>query len=214
MLERELQALDYSMPRDPCHQYHLLIDICVNHPLLQRRATLSEGDEVRVTGADGAAHTLRILELRPAPAVTLIDTDLEVEVSECVSEIPCPSGRSVRRPSREKAGLRRSRHQLRRKQRRRKPRRQQEKRWRRSARDRPPPRARRPRGRRLRRRDVRRRRRRRRRQGSHAGTPLRANSPLRSRRAVRAHTWWSVAPTARASRTASRATRRSALSSP
>lgn len=81
MLERELQALDYFMPRHPCYQYHSLIDTCVNHPLLQRRATLSEGDEVRVTGADGAAHTLRILELRPAPAVTLIDTDLEVEVS-------------------------------------------------------------------------------------------------------------------------------------
>ena len=48
---------------------------------LQLRTTLSEGDEVRVADGAGGEWWLRVLELRPEPAVSLIDTDLEVDVA-------------------------------------------------------------------------------------------------------------------------------------
>uniref|UniRef100_A0A7S4BTG8 UBX domain-containing protein n=1 Tax=Chrysotila carterae TaxID=13221 RepID=A0A7S4BTG8_CHRCT len=52
---------------------------------LHLRTTLSEGDELEVgTGAE--RHVLRILELKPESAVSLIDTDLEVEVNASVEE--------------------------------------------------------------------------------------------------------------------------------
>lgn len=53
---------------------------------LQLRTTLTEGDEVLARDGE-RVHTLRVLELQPESAVSLIDTDLEVEIMPSVEMV-------------------------------------------------------------------------------------------------------------------------------
>mmetsp|Transcript_27488 Transcript_27488/g.73988 ORF Transcript_27488/g.73988 Transcript_27488/m.73988 type:complete len:453 (+) Transcript_27488:46-1404(+) len=52
---------------------------------LETHATLSEGDTVVVKSLeDGSAHELRVISLLPEPAVSIISTDLEVDIAPSV----------------------------------------------------------------------------------------------------------------------------------
>ena len=99
---RRLQKGVHAKLQPVRHAFHDVADVkSLLEQQLQRRATLTEGDEVTVTEAlvDESAeegepagtvsHALRVLEVRAGGgawegAVTLIDTDLEVEVAASV----------------------------------------------------------------------------------------------------------------------------------
>lgn len=55
------------------------IKALLEHELLLR-TTLTEGDRITVRGDDDQMYVLRVVELQPEQAVSLIDTDLEVDI--------------------------------------------------------------------------------------------------------------------------------------
>lgn len=116
---RRLQKGVHAKLQPVRHAFHDVADVkSLLEQQLQRRATLTEGDEVTVTealvdesagGEAGAvSHALRVLEVRAdggvwEGAVTLIDTDLEVEVAPSVEAEEAAAAQEAERQRREAA---------------------------------------------------------------------------------------------------------------